>query len=185
MKRLIFMLLIVFLLAGCGASSQMITPEKAPVLTPKSGSALLVILRDTWFGGGVTFFNYLDGKLIGETQGNTYLVKEVAPGPHYVMVASENTAVAYLNFQPRKRYFLREGVAMGVWRARSSGFTPVPTAEAMESIKNCTYLQLDPAANIEGQDLEPAVYKQAVDDYTVDVKANPDGYKEIVNYKGE
>jgi Protein of unknown function (DUF2846) len=183
MKRLMLMTVFISFLAGCGASSQMIKPEQPPVLTATPNSALLVIVRDTFFGGAITFYNYLDGKPIGETRGNTYIVKQVSPGPHYVMVASENTAVAYLDFQPNKRYFLREGVTMGVWRARTSGFSPVPGAEAMESIKGCAYLELDPAAKPGG--LDPAVYKQAVDEYTADANVNPDGYKDMLNYKGE
>jgi hypothetical protein len=54
---------------------------------------------DTSFGFAIVSWNYLDGKLIGETKGKTYFVINVKPGPYYVIVTTENTAVAHINFQ--------------------------------------------------------------------------------------
>jgi hypothetical protein len=52
-----------------------------------------VIIRDYFMGNAIVFWNYLDGKLIGETKGKTYFVTNVQSGPHYVIVATENTAL--------------------------------------------------------------------------------------------
>ncbi|MGD8367443.1 MAG: hypothetical protein PVG78_07375 [Desulfobacterales bacterium] len=182
MKRIALLSVCLVLLAGC-ATTQMIKPEQPPDLVAKPDSALLVIVRDTFFGGALVFWNYLDGKFIGETMGNTYIITQVAPGEHYVVSATENTGVAHLNFKNGKRYFLRQGVTLGVWRARTSGFFPMTAAEAQKAIQDCTYLQLDPEKTF--PDMEPALYRQAIDEYQAGVKENPDGYKELLQYKGE
>lgn len=171
----------IFLFWGC-ATGIMVTRDTKPEITAKSDTATLVIIRDTSFGFAVTFWNYLDGKFIGETKGKTYFVTSVKPGPHYVVVTSENTAVANIDFQPGKTYFLHEGVLPGLWRARTSGFEPLTYQQAMESIRNCTYLEIDTGKTTE--DMDPQLYKKAIEEYHVEVKQNPDGFKAILEYKG-
>ena len=103
MKRLLILSICLILLSGCAATS-MVAPDRKPDLAPRTDMATLVIIRDTSFGFAIVFWNYLDGKLIGETKGKTYFVTRVKPGPHYVVVATENAAVAHLNFEPGKIY---------------------------------------------------------------------------------
>lgn len=182
MKRALLTAVCIALLTGC-ATTQMIKPEHSPELAARPDSALLVIVRDAFLGGGIVFWNYLDGKFIGETMGKTYFITQVKPGEHYVVSASENTGIAHLNFQAGKRYFLRQGVTMGLWRARTSGFFPMTSSEAQEAIGNCTYLQLDTSKTF--PDMEPALYQKAINEYQTGVKENPAGYKELLEYKGE
>jgi hypothetical protein len=182
MKRLALLIVCLALITGC-ATTQMLKGEQPPALTAKPDKALLVIVRDAWFGNAIVFWNYLDGKFIGETMGKTYFVTDVPPGEHYVVAATENTGIAHLDFEPGKRYFLREGIAMGVWRARTSGFSPMTAAEAQESIRDCTYLKLDPGKPF--PDMEPELYKTAIEEYEADVKENPQDYKDMLQYKGE
>ena len=172
----------VALLSGC-ATTQMLKPDQHPALAAQADKALLVIIRDSFLGGGIVFWNYLDDKFIGETMGNTYFVTHVDPGQHYVIVETENTCVADLTFEAGKRYFLREGVAMGVWRARTSGFSPVSAEEAIKTVKGLKYLEIDPNGQLKR--IDPGVYKRAIEEYEADVKANPDAYGEILQYKGE
>lgn len=181
MKKLILIISLIFLLAGC-ATSHMVKPEKAPDAISQPDKATLVIIRESWFGGGMVFWNYLDKKLIGETTGQTYFVTPVTPGAHYVIVAVENTAVAHFDFKPGKTYFLREGVVMGIWRARSSGFYPMTPEEAAKAIKDCTYLEYDSKAGQE--DMDPQLYQQAIDGYLKEIKENPAGFKDILKYDG-
>lgn len=181
LQKLFSIIFCVFLVSGC-ASTHMITPDREPVITPKTEKSTLLIIRDTYFGGAIVFSNYVDGKFIGETKGNTYIMSEVEPGPHYVVAATENTATAHIDFEPNKIYFLRQGIAMGVWRARTSGFSPIPPEEALKSMKDCTYLEYDPDTN--APDMDPEHYKTAIDEYEADVKENPDGYKDMLEYEG-
>ena len=55
--------------------------------------------------------------------------------------------------------------------------------EALESIKNCTYLELDTGKSF--PDMDPELYKKAIEEYEADVKDNPENYKEMMEYKGE
>jgi len=181
MKKSILMIAFIFLLASC-ATTHMAQPDKAPELTSSSDKATLVIVRETFFGGAIVFWNYLDQKLIGETKGKTYFVTSVAPGPHYVVIATENTAVAHFDFKPGKTYFLGQGVAMGLWRARTSGFYPMTQEDAAKAIKDCTYLAYDPKTGQE--DMDPQLYRKAIDEYQKDVKENPDKFKDILEYDG-
>jgi Protein of unknown function (DUF2846) len=182
MKRILLIAVVLALLSGC-ATTQMLKPEKPPELAAGPNSALLVIVRDAFMGGGIVFWNYLDGKFIGETMGKTYFVTQVPPGEHYVVATSENNGIAHLNFKSGKRYFLREGVAMGIWRARTSGFSPMSADEAQKAVKGCTYLEMDPGKKF--PDMEPALYQKAIDEYNADVKKNPQGYKDLLEYNGE
>ena len=181
MKKSILIISFVFMLASC-ATTHMAKIDKAPDLNFQPDKATLVIIRETFFGGGIVFWNYLDGKLIGETLGQNYFLTPVTPGPHYVVVATENTGVAHFDFKPGKTYFLGEGVAMGVWRARTSGFYPMTLEDATKAMKNCKYLEYDPKTGQEVMD--PKLYQQAIDEYHEDVKKNPDAFKDILNYEG-
>ncbi len=182
MKRFLLLMVCIALLTGC-ASTQMLKPEQRPELVATSDKALLVIVRDAFLGGGIVFWNYLDGKFIGETMGKTYFIAHVPPGKHYVVSETENTGVAHLDFIAGKQYFLRQGVTIGVWRARTSGFFPITAAEAQQAVRNCTYLQLDTSKTF--SDMEPDLYQNAIEEYHTGVKENPDGYKELLEYKGE
>jgi hypothetical protein len=181
MRKIVIVMVCIFLFSGCAATS-MVAPDRSPDLSPQSGMSTLVIIRDTSFGFAIVFWNYLDGKLIGETKGKTYFVTRVKPGPHYVVVATENTAVAHLDFQPGKTYYLREGVLLGLWRARTNGFSPVNQQEAIEAMKSCTYMEYDPKRG--GEDMDPKLYQQAIADYHAEVKQNPEGFKAMLEYKG-
>jgi len=181
MKRFALLAICISLFTGC-ATSSMVTRDTKLEITAKLDSATLVIIRDSWLGSPIVFWNYLDGKLIGETQGKTYFVTYVKPGSHYVVVATENTGVAQLDFQSGKIYYLREGVIMGLWRARTSGFEPYTPQQAMDAIKDCKYLELDPSKTPE--DMDPKLYKAAVEEYHAEVKQNPEGFKAMLQYKG-
>jgi hypothetical protein len=181
MKKLFALLIALFLLSGCAATT-MIAPERQPNLTPSPEKATVVIIRDTLFGGVIVFWHYVDGKFIGETQGNTYIVAHVDPGKRYLLVDTENTAVAQIDFKPSRVYYLREGVIMGWWRARTSGFSPLSKQEAEEAMRNCTYWEINPEAEI--ADMDPDHYAQAIADYHEEVKQNPEGFEAILKYQG-
>ena len=183
MKRILTaVLFFALVLSGC-ATTQMIRPDQAPELAAQPDSALLVIVRDTFLGSGIVFWNYLDGAFIGETMGRTYFLTHVPPGEHCVVAATENTGVACLDFETGKKYFLRQGVTMGMWRARTSGFFPMTADEAQKAIGKCTYMALDSSKTF--PDMDPVLYQKALDEYNAGIKEDPESYKEILEYKGE
>ena len=71
---------------------------------------------------------------------------------------------------------------MGLWRARTSGFEPDTPQQALDAIKDCKYLELDPSKTPE--DMDPKLYKAAVEEYHAEVKQNPEGFKAMLQYKG-
>lgn len=54
--------------------------------------------------------------------------------------------------------------------------------QAMESMKECTFFEMDASQNPENMD--PNLYKTAIDEYHADVKQNTEGFKNILEYKG-
>jgi hypothetical protein len=182
MKKGVLLLASLLVLGGC-ATSHMLKPEQPPELVAKPDAATVVIIRDTFFGGAIVIWNYLDGKMIGETMGNSYFITTVPAGPHYLVAATENTGVAHFDFKPGKTYYLRQGIAMGMWRARTSGYHPIPAQEAAASMKKCTYYEYDPKAG--GEDMDPQLYQTAITEYEAGIKENPEGYKDLLSYDGE
>ena len=91
-------------LGACGPKLHMIAKEGKPSITAKSNKAVLVIIRTTAFGWGAIVDNYLDGKMIGQTEGKVFFVTEVTPGRHYVISHADNTDTARLNFEAGKIY---------------------------------------------------------------------------------
>ena len=63
MKKAILIISFICLLVSC-ATTHMAKTDKAPDLTFQPDKATLVIIRETFFGGGIVFWNYLDGRLI-------------------------------------------------------------------------------------------------------------------------
>jgi len=71
---------------------------------------------------------------------------------------------------------------LGAWRARASGFYPMTPEDAANAMKDCSYLEYDPKTGQE--DMDPKLYQQAIDEYLIDVKKNPDAFKDILEYEG-
>ena len=182
MKKTLMFFICLAMLSGC-ATTQMVKMEQKPEVVADQEVAMLVIIRDTFFGGAIVFWNYLDGKLIGETSGNTYIVAKVPPGPHYVVSSCENTGIAHFDFQAGKVYYLRQGITMGVLTARTSGFFPMTREEALEAMPKCSYLELKPDAPRE--DMDPTLYQKAITEYEAGIKDHPEAYKELLEYSGE
>lgn len=54
--------------------------------------------------------------------------------------------------------------------------------DATKAMKNCSYLVYD--SNTGQEDMDPQLYRQAIDEYLKEIKENPDGFKDILNYDG-
>jgi hypothetical protein len=71
---------------------------------------------------------------------------------------------------------------MGWWRARTNGFSPLNPQEAAGAMNNCTYMEYDSTKG--GEDMDAKQYQQAIADYHTEVKQNPQGFKDMLEYKG-
>ena len=180
MKNAMIFFVCIVMFSGC-VTSQMVKVDQKPEIVAAQETAMLVIIRDTYFGGAITFSNFLDRKLIGQTSGNTYIVAKVPPGPHYIVSQAENTGIAHFDFKAGRIYYLYQGVTVGVISARTTGFFPMTREKALEAMTRCSYLELKPDVS---EDLDSTVYQNAIRDYETGIKEHPEAYKELLDYDG-
>ncbi|MBD3322112.1 MAG: DUF2846 domain-containing protein [Chitinivibrionales bacterium] len=141
--RIVASLAVVVSVSGCGLWTMSSSSEK-PSPKPRDNKAVLVIMRTTSFGFAATVNNYLDGKLIGQTQGKCYFFTEVESGEHYLTGKNENSRTHTINFEPGKIYFLQQAIYVGAWSARTEYDTLNP--QIFEQQKpECEFLVFDPA----------------------------------------
>jgi hypothetical protein len=181
MKRLLGLITALLLTAGCFAANYMVASDKHPGFSGKRDKAILVIVRDTVFGGSI-FNHYVDSKFIGNSFARSYFIAQVPPGTHYIITTAENTSVVQMDLRAGRVYALRQGVAPGFRNYRSTGFSPLTQKELNEAIKVCNYFELDPKAT--PPDLDAAFFKGTVDQYREELKADPAAFKAILAYKG-
>jgi hypothetical protein len=170
------------LLGACGAK-HMVTMDTKPRLAVKPDKAVLVIVRTTSFGGGVSFDNYIDGKMIGQTQGKCYFMTDVTPGTHYVMAHAENWATAKIHFEAKRIYFLNQIVTLGIWKART-GFSALSAQDALQQINEsgCDYMVYD--RKNPGEDMSQQEFNEIKADFEKEAKEDPGRHKDTLEYKG-
>jgi hypothetical protein len=165
-------------LGGCAAGTHMITKEGRPAISAKSDKAVLVIIRTTSFGWGYMVDNYLDGKMIGQTQGKMFFVTDVTPGVHYVISHADNTDTVRLKFEHGKIYLLQQGIYPG-WNA-TTRYSPMTTEEFAQQVKEATYVVYD--TQHPGKDMSDKDFKEAREDFEKEVKNGE--HKDTLQIKG-
>lgn len=172
------LVLVIVLLGACGTGIHMIAKEGKPAINPKSGKAVLVIIRTTPFGGGQIIDNYLDGKMIGQTQGKVFFISEVTPGVHYLIAHADNTDTARLNFEAGRIYLLQQGIYPGF--GVTTRYSPMMNDEFQRELPEAAFRVYD-AAN-PGKDMSSQDVAEAKRDFEREVKEG--SHKEILDYKG-
>ena len=135
-------LLAVVLASGC-ASVPMASPEldsAAKSFAVKPGTANIYVYRNENFGAALKMPVALDGRLVGDTAAKTYLLLEVAPGPHTVVSKTENDSSVTLNAAAGHNYFLWQEVKMGLMSARSY-LQEVDEATGKAGVAECKLIQ--------------------------------------------
>lgn len=107
---------------------------KAFKATP--GKANLYVFRDETFGSPNTMTVLLDGKLVGQTQGHTFLFAQVDPGPHKLVSQAENDFELPFTAAAGKNVFVWQEVKMGVIKARSN-LQLVDEARGQQGVNAC------------------------------------------------
>ncbi len=171
--------LVFLLLGGCMAGTHMITKDSKPSITAKADKAILVIIRTTSFNAGVVIDNFLDGKMIGQTQGKVFFTAEVKPGSHYVIAKADNKDTAKIHFEAGKIYILQQGVFPSVWGATTS-YIVMSVKDFQKEVQEATYVVYNTAQP--GQNMPDKDYKEAKDDFEKEVKEGK--HKEMLQYKG-
>ncbi len=180
MKKL---LAVVFSLMLSGCAGYMVPAEAPSNLSAKPGKSMLVIVRHSSFASDSVFRIYVDGKLVGDTTGKSWLTAEVTPGAHYVTAVGGTSTTSQIEFQPGKTYSLEQYAFMGPWRAHPRPFWPLSRAETSELVDDCTYYEFIPYGK-GARDMDPETYKSAVDQYLSDIINNPDSYHATQQYHG-
>jgi len=175
----LFVLLILpIFLGGCVSGIHMIAKEGKPAISAKSNKALLVIIRTTSFGSGYVVDNYLDGIMIGQTQGKMFFITDVTPGVHYVVSHADNSDTARLKFESGKIYLLQQGIFPG-WNI-TTRFSPVTVDEFSQQVKEATYVVYD--TQHPGKDMSDKDFKEAKEDFEKEIKNGE--HKDVLQIKG-
>ncbi|HYX66965.1 MAG TPA: DUF2846 domain-containing protein [Burkholderiales bacterium] len=130
------------LASGC-ASMQMASPEQdtaAKTFAVKPGMANIYVYRNETLGAAIKMPVLLDGRAVGDTAAKTFLVLEVAPGPHTLVSKTENDSSVTVNALAGRNHFLWQEVKMGFMSARSD-LREVDEATGKAGIAECSLIQ--------------------------------------------
>ena len=141
-----WLVMVAALSAGC-ATVPLSTPQedlRVKALSPPPDAALVYLYRNENFGGAVKMPVLMDNVYSGETGAKTYMVWQVAPGPHVLLSKTENDATLDLVAEPAHKYFVWQEVKMGLLSARSK-LHAVTDDEGTKALSACKLVQM-PAA---------------------------------------
>ncbi len=108
-------------MSGC-ASVPMASDQKdaeAKTFRVQPGKSNIYVYRNESMGGAVKMEVNLDGKQVGITAANTYLLLTVNPGKHTLVSHAEGNNSLVVETQPGKNHFVWQEVKMGVLYAGS------------------------------------------------------------------
>ena len=163
MKRMMTVIFLGLMLAGCGGVEYMVKQDKpldVRTVKPQPGKAAVLITRNTTYGGAVEFAAYLDRKRIGSTKWKMCFYKDdIEPGQHYISSYSGNLDTVLMNLEADKIYYLTHDARPGFSRAAVS--TGVTTLDVVlrENEEGCNYYVYDtknPGEDLSDQDWENA-----------------------------
>jgi len=115
-KSLIAAVILLAALVGGCVSVPMASPEldaAARSFAVKPGKANIYVYRNEIFGTALRLPVALDGKPVGDTAINTFLLLEVSPGSHTIQSKSENGATVTINAVAGQSYYVWQEVKMG------------------------------------------------------------------------
>jgi hypothetical protein len=122
MKKLIAVLTVIGALHGC-ASVPMGDPV-ADAEMKRFGTvpdmSRVYIYRNENMGAAIKMTVTIDGRVIGATAANTYLVAEVPAGSHTIGSDAENLTMLKIDAKPGKNLYVWQEVKMGFGYARSA-----------------------------------------------------------------
>jgi hypothetical protein len=103
--------------------------------SPPPGKANLYVTRTTFLAGAVLFQVHLDGRLAGSIAPNTYLLLDVDPGKHQVLVTTpESQNAVTVNVNAGDNHFFEVTPAMGWMHARAE-IQPLPEDEGKKAVQ--------------------------------------------------
>ncbi len=106
-------------LPGCMTSMEPSVYNARPLAGPGPGRALVVLYRESQFGGSVIPFGISeDGRSLGRLGNGHYVRVETTPGRHSFTASSEAKETKSFPVEAGRTYYLRVGVHEGLFIAR-------------------------------------------------------------------
>jgi Protein of unknown function (DUF2846) len=104
----------------------------------------LYVYRAASTGPAVNFPVAVDGKVVGELPGATFLMAKVPPGPHTVIVSAENGPAENVIAEPGRNHYLRVSPRMGFLAARAAIDVVTDEHAAQLDISSCRLIFAQP-----------------------------------------
>lgn len=92
---------------------------KAKTFKTDPNGAQIYIYRNEILGGQIKIDVRVNGKEVGKTLQNTYMMLSVPAGKYSIESESENTSTLELSTEKGKNYFVWQEAKMGMWLARN------------------------------------------------------------------
>ena len=130
------------IMSGC-ASVPMASPERdtsAKAFKVKPDRANIYVYRNETLGAAIKMPVALNGKLVGDTAANTYMLLEVSPGRHTLVSKTENDSTLVVNAAAGRNYFVWQEVKMGMWAARSN-LQQVDETTGKAAVQECKLIE--------------------------------------------
>lgn len=102
--------------------------------------ANVYIYRNEFLGNQIKIDVSIDGKLVGRTLGDTYLLLKLPEGEHTILSEAENKSFLNLRTEKGKNYFIWQETKMGMWLARTQ-LNLVSEAEGQRGVRECKLIQ--------------------------------------------
>lgn len=125
------------------AKSAQMAPAADQNPKPEAGKALVVFLRSSFVGGGISSSVYeapdSETRFLGIVQNKDKLAVQLEPGEHRFMVIAENADFLDAKLDAGKTYYVLISPRMGVWKARFSLFPIHNRADAEYSVQSADF----------------------------------------------
>lgn len=133
-------ILLLMLITGCSSIPLASLDEDKVRKTfspPADGLAGLYIYRNSYIGGALKKYLYIDGELFGESGPMTYFYREIAPGEHILSTESQfsNNDIT-IQAKANENLFVRQYITLGLF-AGGANFELVDEDEGMKGVLEC------------------------------------------------
>jgi hypothetical protein len=122
--RILSPLILVLAISGCASSHMAV--KSGPAVSADAGSALVVFMRPSAFGGAIQSSvcrvddDMHDQEFIGIVSSGTKIGYRARPERHLFMVIAENADFMDAELAPGKTYHVLVSPRIGIWKARFS-----------------------------------------------------------------
>jgi len=138
-----FLIAVAALAASACASVPMASKERddaAKTFRPHAELTNLYVYRASEWGSGVKYPVIVDGRMVGELPGSTFLVTAVPPGKHRLVVTAETTKSLDFETLVGKNFYIKVTPAMG-WFSANANLYAMEEPEAQEDIRGCKMIE--------------------------------------------